>query len=385
MKTTKPPVKFPLFLHRTGQWAKKVRGRMYYFGTDKDKALAKWTHDREYLEKGLPVPAAGVVGCSLRDLANNFLNAKKALLETGELSPRTWRDYYETCERMLDTLGKTRTVGSLGAADFDRLRAGLARNRGPIALGNEIQRVRTIFKYAFEADLIDKPVKFGATFKKPSRKAVRKERHAAGERMFKAADLRRVIDAASVPMKAITLLGINAGFGQTDVANLTLDALDLAGGWVNLPRAKTGIARRAKLWPETVQALREAIEARPDPKREEHDRLVFVTKYGRPWVRVVRKQDASGDEKPAGAVDSIRLEFHKLLNALGIKRERMGYYWLRHTFATIGGSSKDQPAVDFIMGHARDDMPSLYRERIDDARLEAVAKVVHDWLFTQTK
>jgi integrase len=274
-------------------------------------------------------------------------------METGEFSPRTWRDYHETCERMLDTLGKTRLAASLNGADFDNLRSALAKNRGPVALGNEIQRVRTIFKFAFEADLIDRPVKFGATFKKPSRKAVRKERHAAGERLFKAADLRRVIGLAGVAMKAITLLGINAGFGQTDVASLTRDTLDLDGGWVDLPRAKTGIARRAKLWDETVAALREALDTRPNAKREEHDDLVFITKYGKPWVRVVRKQDDKGNEKPAGAVDSVRLEFHKLLEALGIKRERMGYYWLRHTFATVGGSSKDQAAVNFIMGHAR--------------------------------
>jgi integrase len=383
VETNKPPAKFPLFLHQTGQYAKKVRGRMYYFGTDADKALAKWTHDREYLEKGLPVPAAGVVGCSLRELANKFLDAKKALMSTGELSPRTWRDYYETCERMLETLGKTRTVGSLGATDFDRLRVGLAKNRGPVALGNEIQRVRTIFKYAFEADLIDKPVKFGATFKKPSRKAVRKEKAAAGERMFQAADLRRVIEAAGMPMLAITLLGINCGFGQTDVASLTLDALDLGGGWANLPRPKTGIARRAKLWPETVGAIREALDRRPDPKREEDDRLVFLTKYGRPWVRVVRKHDAKGNETPAGAVDSVRLEFHKLLDTLGIKRERMGYYWLRHTFQTVGGNSKDPDAVSGIMGHADESMASRYRERIEDERLEAVANVVRDWLFKE--
>jgi hypothetical protein len=67
MTTTKPQARFPLFLHRTGQWTKKVRGRMYYFGTDRDKALAKWVHDSEYLLKGLPVPAAGVAWCSLRN------------------------------------------------------------------------------------------------------------------------------------------------------------------------------------------------------------------------------------------------------------------------------------------------------------------------------
>jgi integrase len=70
----------------------------------------------------------------------------------------------------------------------------------------------------------------------------------------------------------------------------------------------------------------------------------------------------------------------KLLDALGINGHR-NFYALRHTFETIGGEAKDQVAVDAIMGHARDDMASAYRETISDARLKAVADHVHTWLF----
>ncbi len=34
------------------------------------------------------------------------------------------------------------------------------------------------------------------------------------------------------------------------------------------------------------------------------------------------------------------------------------------------------------MGHARDDMASVYRETISDERLRAVAEHVRKWLFT---
>jgi hypothetical protein len=43
----------------------------------------------------------------------------------------------------------------------------------------------------------------------------------------------------------------------------------LAGGWVNDPGPKTGIARRCPLWTETLEAIRQALDARPktkDPK-----------------------------------------------------------------------------------------------------------------------
>jgi hypothetical protein len=35
------------------------------------------------------------------------------------------------------------------------------------------------------------------------------------------------------------------------------------------------------------------------------------------------------------------------------------------------------------MGHARDDMASVYRERIDDERLKAVIEHVRRWLFAE--
>jgi len=66
---------------------------------------------------------------------------------------------------------------------------------------------------------------------------------------------------------------------------------------------------------------------------------------------------------------------------MSLYRKGLNFYALRHTFETIAGDSRDQVAVDHVMGHSRNDMASVYRERIDDARLKAVTDHVHSWLF----
>lgn len=62
-------------------------------------------------------------------------------------------------------------------------------------------------------------------------------------------------------------------------------------------------------------------------------------------------------------------------------RQGLGFYALRHTFRTVADESKDQPAVDFAMGHEVPHMSAVYRETIRDVRLRAVTDYVRKWLF----
>ncbi|HLA84171.1 MAG TPA: tyrosine-type recombinase/integrase [Thermoguttaceae bacterium] len=200
--------------------------------------------------------------------------------------------------------------------------------------------------------------------------------------MFEAAELRTLIDKATQPLKAMILLGINGGLGASDLARLEASSLDLKAGWLDYPRPKTGIDRKIPLWPETVEAVTEAIAQRSKPRDIEHDDLVFLTKLGNPWVRFSPVyEDEDENQKGGIPLDAIGQKFAKLLEDEGLKRLRLGFYALRHTLETIGGEAKDQVALDAIMGHARDDMASVYRERISNERLRAVTDHVHRWLF----
>ena len=79
-------------------------------------------------------------------------------------------------------------------------------------------------------------------------------------------------------------------------------------------------------------------------------------------------------------LDALSQRFAKLLKELGINSHR-NFYTLRHNFETIGGESKDQVAVDSVMGHVDPSMAAVYRERISDTRLKAVVDTVRTWLW----
>src|SRR5437763_13498791 len=147
-KPRKPYADFPLFPHATRRWAKKIRGKMHYFGPwdDPDGALQKYLEQKDALHSGRKVrddPA----GLTVKDLCNRFLNSKRAMVESGELASRSRDDYKAACDECISQLGKSRLVTDLDPADFAAVRKAMAKRWGPVRLGNVIQRIRSVFKY----------------------------------------------------------------------------------------------------------------------------------------------------------------------------------------------------------------------------------------------
>jgi integrase len=375
-RPAKPYADFPLFPHATGRWAKKIRGKLRYFGPTKgdpegSAAVLVYEAQREALYAGR-TPRVSRDGLTIRNLCNRFCSVKEDQADAGDITRRTFADYHATCAGIVAAFGADRFVDDLAADDFEALRASIAKRANPNTLGNEVQRIRTVYKYGYDAGLIDRPVRFGPTFKRPAKRIIRAHRQKKGQRMFEAAALRKLIEAAPQPLQAMILLGINCGFGNNDCGRLPLSALDLKGGWVDYPRLKTAVERRCPLWRETVNALREAIAKRPKREGEATKALAFVTRYGTAWAKDT-------------ADSPVSKEFRKLLDDLKLYKAGLGFYALRHTFETIAGEGKDQIAVNAIMGHADATMSAVYRERISDERLCACVNGVRKWLFLPSK
>lgn len=379
-KPEKPYPEFPLFPHATRRWAKKIKGTLHYFGSWADgweAALNTYQEQRDDLFAGRRPRKSGD-GLTVAEACNHFLAAKERKTSAGEMQRRTWLEYKVLCETITAQFGRNRLVSDLASDDFGELRATLAKGkksgRGVESLGRLVQHTRCVFKHAYDAGLIAAPVRFGPEFVRPGKAARRRNKQARPVKLFSAAEIRKLLDKASIPMRAMIYLGINAGLGNNDCSELRLRHLDLDKGILDYPRPKTAIDRRATLWPETVAAIRAAIEARPDPKDAGDADRVFVTRYGQPWVKFLDK----------GNVNSVTLEFGKLLDKLKIKREGVSFYALRHTFETVAGETGQQAVVNRVMGHEDADMASLYREWVRDrselARLKQVTEHVRKWL-----
>jgi integrase len=191
--------------------------------------------------------------------------------------------------------------------------------------------------------------------------------------MFEAAEIRAMLEKATQPLKAMIYLGINCAFGNNDCGTLPLSKLDLENGWHTYGRPKTHTKRECPLWPETVEAIKAALAERPEPASSDLEGLVFLTHTGQCWSK------ESGD-------NALSSEFRKLLKELGIYRPWItSFYSLRRTVETIGATAGEQIALDFIMGHLRDDMASVYRQKQFREPLLKVTNHVRDWLTGQKK
>lgn len=356
MKPIKP-VGCPLYPHNSGKWAKKIDGKMHYFGRwdDLEGAL------REYRKLVGETDRLSTT-ITVRDACERFIHAKAQALAKVEIVKRTYETYFGTCKRVIECFGKDTPVELLGPADFSKLRRAREEKWNLIALGNEITRVRSLFKWLYDSRLIKEPMHFGPDFRQPQARTIRRYRRLRGKKLYEAQEIRSLLHNAPAPLRAMILLGVNCGFGPTDCATLPLTALDLDRGWVSFPRQKTEVERECPLWPETVQALRLELQNRPDPLPEAEGR-VFVLAGGKTW---------ENEHNPV----SRRFAQAKLWAGIN----RGSFYWLRHTFETIAGDSKDQVAVNCIMGHVDSTMAGVYREEISPSRLKDVVGHVHRWL-----
>src|SRR3989339_1905142 len=84
---------FPLTLHPTGQYCKKIRGKLYYFGVDKKLALQRYLEEAAELHTGRP-PTKQIAenGITVRSLSNLYLAEQNSNVATGQIGADHYKD-----------------------------------------------------------------------------------------------------------------------------------------------------------------------------------------------------------------------------------------------------------------------------------------------------
>lgn len=109
-KPKKPHPDFPLYAHASGRWAKRVKGRIHYFGpwADPEGALNRWLDQKDDLLAGRK-PRVKREGLTVGRACDYFLHAKKTRVESGELAQLTRDDYRRTCRKLVEVFGRERS------------------------------------------------------------------------------------------------------------------------------------------------------------------------------------------------------------------------------------------------------------------------------------
>jgi len=388
-KPKKPYPSFPLTAHPNGQWCKKIRGKVHFFGVwaDPDTAHQAYLASAADLQAGrLPAPSRlSPEGLPVKTVGNAFLNWQKAKMEAGDIGAAWYEDCRVIIRTFCKSMGYSRLVSDLRPDDFQSYCIRRAKDIGAHARTREIVTIRGMFKYAYECGLIEHQMRFGTGFKTPSASLKRKEKaekeQLHGKRLFQRDDILTLLDGAADWMKAAILLGINGGFGNTDCAKLPWIAVNLEAGVIEYNRPKTGIKRIVPLWPETVEALRQAYSNQPKPANKAAQGLALLLPTGRPVVREIITPAKKGKPERISRLDILSREFTARLKEKQLHRQGIGFYTLRHTFRTWADEARDQHAVHLIMGHVIPGMSGLYVEEISLDRLRAVAEHVRAKLY----
>jgi len=343
--------KFPLTLHPTGQFCKKIKGKLYYFGTDKKTALERYLEQAAYLHAGKGTkPNSTSNNLSLKIVCNLYLDYQESRATIAEITHSYVYDQTRLLRDFVRYIGPNRIVSNISTIDMQNYRKKLVKTgKAADTINNRITAIKAMYNWALNNGVINST---------PNLKAIKKVVISKAEKpTFSIAQIQKLLQKACIQMKAMILLGLNCGFGCTDCAELKWGNIDLKKARVCFPRGKTGINRNLPLWMETMEALRSI------PKTGE---LIFYTSKDNPWVRMIKSTDKNGREKHTKE-NAVSKKFSKLIKKTDIKTEKgVGFYTLRRTAATLAAKSGDPFAVQRLLGHADLKMATTYVQDISE-------------------
>jgi len=354
MKTLKRKTrsdKFPLTLHPSGQYCKKIKAKMYYFGSDKKDALQRYLDQATYLH-GHQKNSQKSTGddMTLKQLCDMYLKYQYSKLQANDLTANHHNEQIGSLKKLMAFIGPNIHINNISTLDLQNYKRRIQKSGVSVCrLNLHVSILKALFHWARKNDIL---------VNIPNIDAVSRGNIVHQERFtFDSEQINKLLFAADLKMRAMIWLGLNCGFGCTDCSELKWTDLDLVNARVKLPRRKTGILRDLPLWPETVDSLE---------KVPRTGKLVFYTSRGNPYMQTLIRADGNGNGKYI-TLNSISTKFSRLIKKSGLDVPKgTGFYTLRRTAATIAARSGDPFAVQRLLGHADLQMATRYVQDVSE-------------------
>jgi integrase len=313
-----------------GRYMKIIDGRAYYFGRGNGPGDTKSYREAEqrYLEfiarRAVSAPAVvSMREATVADVAEKYLQHMVERYERGEISASYCERTKCAVNDFVAGIGGQRRfteVDELRLEDYKSatLRRPASRRTGraisPATAKGRLDAVKVLYRWAYLHRLIDdqpRNLLNYTRFSLPQPKVA----------VFSLNEVRALWAAAPETVRTYIALGLNCGYGQTDIAELRLEQIDFDHGVIERERTKTGIPSRHALWPVTIELLgRHVNEGAPGDR-------ALLSQIGQPLVT-----SAFVDGKLRHN-DAIKCAFWRVLRHVGINGGR-GFYSLRKTAAT---------------------------------------------------
>jgi len=350
--------KFPLTLHKTGQYCKKIKGKTYYFGKDKQLALERYLEQASLLHHNRTSNIQKKnTDMTLKTLSEMYLQHQLSKVQSGELTTRHYTDQINCLNKFVNSIGQFVKIRDISTLDLQKYRRKINKSYSSQRTNLNISVMKAMFHWAKKNDILTETPNIDAISRN---KIEHQQRY-----IFSPEQIRTLLEKADVQMKVMIWLGLNCGFGCMDCAQLQWKNIDLKKNRVILARGKTGILRDLPLWPETVELLKNI------PHRE--GKLVFYTKHGKPMIS--ERCASIGSSTKYTSTNMVTTKFSRLLKKAGIQVPKgTGFYALRRNAATMAARSGDPFAVQRLLGHADLKMATRYVQDVSKQTDEVIEK-----------
>jgi len=134
--------KFPLTRHPSGQWCKKIHGKLHYFGTNKQAAYERYLREAAQLHAGLDRSSiVEPTSLTVKDIANHYLAYQDQRAQAGEITAIHFEDCRRTLAEFLRIVGANLPADGLRPEDLFRT-SRIAAARWPSSCGSSARTFR---------------------------------------------------------------------------------------------------------------------------------------------------------------------------------------------------------------------------------------------------